>query len=136
MTEIAQLLESALENNRTGLRRAAMKTLSHFAEVDPETTLAEVLDSEARDAIRQLTLEALAPLTSGAVAPSTVEASREERVYRVILEALASGPMTIGRLAKTVGVESDELRGYLSWMRQKGKIVSTGRARATRYALA
>ena len=75
-------------------------------------------------------------VAGGAVAPSTVEASREERVYRVILEALASGPMTIGRLAKTVGVESDELRGYRSWMRQKGKIVSTGRARATRYALA
>jgi hypothetical protein len=155
MLEIAQLLESALASNRSGLRKAAMRSVSRMA---PGMTLREVLDSEPGEAIRELTLRelgsALAPgrsdqerperaVAGGGVrrrlqvaAPVESDQSDEERTYRMILDALSSGPQTIGQLGKTVELETTELRGYLAWMKRMGKVVSSGRARATRYSLA
>ena len=110
MMEIAQLLESALADNRSSLRQAAKLTVSRM---DPETTVDELLGSDAGDAVRDLTLselkEALTKLVETAglrtVATSSpaegvVDQSQEERIYRRILEALADGPLTIGKLAK------------------------------------
>ncbi|MFO7562570.1 MAG: hypothetical protein R6X02_07990 [Enhygromyxa sp.] len=150
MLEIARLLENALANNRSGLRKAAKQTLAH---APLTTTIRELLASEAGDAMRELTLadleEALAT-ASGAdlrrskaatgvrhkVATSADSQSREEYMYRRILEVLARSPsLTIGQLAKKLDVDTLELRGYLSWMRRVGKVSSTGRARATRYSL-
>jgi hypothetical protein len=148
MLEIARLLENALANNRSGLRKAAKQTL---AKAPLSTTISELLASEAGGAMRELTLadleEALAR-TAGArrvvsaIAPAAKPAtsadsqSREEYMYRRILEALAETPaLTIGQLAKAIGVETTELRGYIAWMRRVGKVSSTGRARATRYSL-
>ena len=148
MLEIARLLENALANNRSGLRKAAKQTLAH---APLTTTIRELLASEAGDAMRELTLadleEALMtasgaetrgnkPGTRHKVATSADSQSREEYMYRRILEVLARSPgLTIGQLAKKLDVDTLELRGYLSWMRRVGKVHSTGRARATRYSL-
>ncbi len=153
MLEIARLLENALANNRSGLRKAAKQTLAH---APLTTTVRELLASEAGDAMRELTLadleEALmtasgasqrssSPASNGGgvrrkVATSADSQSREEYMYRRILEVLARHPaLTIGQLAKKLDVDTLELRGYLSWMRRVGKVSSTGRARATRYSL-
>lgn len=153
MTEIAQLLESALRNKRSSLlRQAAMRTV---ARMPPETTIADLLDSDARDAIRDLTLDDLAEaLAEGAqdslptaheVAAADEEAanvvdapangaSREERIFRRILAEL-DAPLTIGQLAKRLDMDTEELRGYLQWMKGMGRVESSGRARATRYSL-
>lgn len=149
MLEIARLLENALANNRSGLRKAAKQTLAH---APLTTTIRELLASEAGDAMRELTLtdleealmtasgaETRSHKSSGArhkVATSADSQSREEYMYRRILEVLARSPsLTIGQLAKKLDVDTLELRGYLSWMRRVGKVSSTGRARATRYSL-
>ncbi|PRQ03711.1 hypothetical protein ENSA5_13330 [Enhygromyxa salina] len=157
MLEIARLLENALANNRSGLRKAAKQTL---AKAPLTTTVRELLASEAGDAMRELTLtdleEALIAAGAGAkvgangaggvgagvrrIAPkpatSADSQSREEFMYRRILEVLSDTPaLTIGQLAKRIEVDTTELRGYLSWMRRVGKVSSTGRARATRYSL-
>lgn len=165
MTEIAQLFESALRQNRANLlRKAAINTV---AKMPAATTLHELLSSEAGSSIRELTLvelrEALAgfvtatsPSTSSsttngagarripAANPSSASASngssespesREARLYRQIIEACGNEPKTIGQLAKVVEVDVVELRGYLAWMKKMGKIDSSGRARATRYHL-
>ena len=138
MTEIAQLFESALRQNRANLlRKAALNTV---ARMPPSMTLRELLQSEAGAAIRELSLreltEALAGLAAPAEggAPSAAESEgREVRAYRQILEVVEAGPMTIGQIAKHVDIDIDELRGYLNWMKKVGKIGSAGRARATRY---
>lgn len=146
MLEIARLLENALANNRSGLRKAAKQTLAH---APLTTTIRELLASEAGDAMRELTLadlEEALMTASGAVkrtggtrhkvSTSADSQSREEYMYRRILEVLARSPgLTIGQLAKKLDVDTLELRGYLSWMRRVGKVSSTGRARATRYSL-
>jgi hypothetical protein len=158
MLEIARLLENALANNRSGLRKAAKQTL---AKAPLTTTIRELLSSEAGEAMRELSLtdleEALisagagsghpggARSTAGSSGRASVEAkpstsadsqSREEFMYRRILEVLTTNPgLTIGQLAKRMDVDTDELRGYLSWMRRVGKVHSIGRARATRYSL-
>ena len=150
MLEIARLLENALANNRSGLRKAAKQTLAH---APLTTTIRELLASEAGDAMRELTLadleEALISASGGAkpgangadsarrkIATSADSQSREEFMYRSILEVLAHSPaLTIGQLAKKLDVDTTELRGYLSWMRRVGKVSSIGRARATRYSL-
>lgn len=156
MLEIARLLENALANNRSGLRKAAKQTL---AKAPLTTTVRELLASEAGDAMRELTLsdleEALIVAGAGAKrgtnggsagagirrvatkpATSADSQSREEFMYRRILEVLSDSPsLTIGQLAKRIEVDTTELRGYLSWMRRVGKVSSTGRARATRYSL-
>lgn len=165
MTEIAQLFESALRQNRANLlRKAAINTV---AKMPAQTTLHELLSSEAGTSIRELTLhelrEALTGFIPAAGAPRslashsgpsghtshtavTVHAaaaaannaspeSREARLYRQIIEAVGHEPKTIGQLAKVVDVDVVELRGYLAWMKKMGKIDSTGRARATRYHL-
>ena len=153
MLEIARLLENALANNRSGLRKAAKQTL---ANAPLTTTIRELLASEAGEAMRELTLTDLEdalveagagvrrgegkPMTSAprAEAPATSadSQSQEEYMYRRILEVLAETPaLTIGQLAKRIEVDTIQLRGYLSWMRKVGKVSSTGRARATRYSL-
>lgn len=162
MTEIAQLFESALRQNRSSLlRKAAMNTV---AKMPAQTTLRELLESDAAEAIRELSIGDLAealrdaglggePLrpaadaaeASGsraprrhAVGPAAVAAdqSPEERLYRRILDAIADEALTIGQLSKRLELDVDELRGYLSWMKKMGKVVSSGRARATRYQAA
>lgn len=158
MTEIAQLFESALRQNRASLlRKAAMNTL---AKMPPATTLRELLDSDAGEAVRELTLrdlgDALAQAgyrpTRGSSAarrpaapaqhadaedPNSRSAhwgeSKEERIFREILAVLEDEPLTIGQLSKRLDVEIEELRGYLAWMKKAGKVLSSGRARATRY---
>ena len=144
MTEIAQLFESALRSNRASLlRKAAMNTV---ARMPPNTTLRELLASDAAEAIRALTLEDLgtalreaglapAPKPPAADEPSE-PASREEQIYRRILETMADEALTIGQLSKKLDVAVEELRGYLNWMKKMGKVISTGRARATRYQVA
>jgi hypothetical protein len=154
MLEIARLLENALANNRSGLRKAAKQTL---AKAPLTTTIRELLSSEAGEAMRELSLadleEALISAgagssrstSAGARSSAAVESkpstsadsqSREEFMYRRILEVLTTNPgLTIGQLAKRMDVDTDELRGYLSWMRRVGKVHSIGRARATRYSL-
>ncbi|MCA9651925.1 MAG: helix-turn-helix transcriptional regulator [Myxococcales bacterium] len=155
MTEIAQLFESALRQNQA---KAAMGTV---ARMPAETTLRELLESDAGEAVRALSLRDLAQALRDAglqprgsvraavpapvvgrkrmVAPAPEperKESREAQLYRRILEAMADEPLTIGQLAKRLGLETSELRDYLVWMKNEGKIVSTGRARATRYQLA
>lgn len=150
MTEIAQLFESALQQNRASLlRKAALNTV---ARMPPSMTLRELLKSDAGASLRELTLrelgEALRGLVGGEPRPASASAgaetsaavddddaheSREARVYRQILEAVASGPLTIGQLAKQIDIDIIELRGYLTWMKKNGRIASSGRARATRY---
>jgi predicted Rossmann fold nucleotide-binding protein DprA/Smf involved in DNA uptake len=149
MTEIAQLFESALRQNRAELlRKAAINTV---AKMPASTRLSELLSSEAGASIRQLTLEdlrrALAPLQpdrpqaavtarpSGEPAEERADESREVVVYKQILTAIEHEPLTIGQLSKRIACDIDELRGYLAWMKKMGKIDSTGRARATRYHL-
>jgi hypothetical protein len=151
MLEIARLLENALANNRSGLRKAAKQTL---AKAPLTTTIRELLSSEAGEAMRELSLADLeeALISAGAGGgrarstarthvdskPSTSadSQSREEYMYRRILEVLTTNPgLTIGQLAKRMDVDTMELRGYLSWMRRVGKVHSIGRARATRYSL-
>ncbi|NVB42550.1 winged helix-turn-helix domain-containing protein [Pseudenhygromyxa sp. WMMC2535] len=148
MLDIARLLEKKLADNRSGLRTAAKQTV---AKASLTTTIRELLASEAGEAIRQLTIgdleEALvlagggpraeAPRPRVVAVTSADSQSREEFMYRRILEVLAETPgLTIGQLAKQIDVDTTELRGYVSWMRSKGKISSVGRARATRYSLA
>lgn len=148
MTEIAQLFESALRQNRANLlRKAAINTV---AKMPPTMTLKELLHSEAGSSIRRLTLAELKQALGGVEAEvvevavrrpakrrtvAVVESpeSREVRLYREILDAVEQEPLTIGQLAKQVDVDVTELRGYLTWMKKMGKIGSTGRARATRY---
>lgn len=154
MLEIARLLENALANNRSGLRKAAKQTL---AKAPLTTTIRELLSSEAGEAMRELSLadleEALISAGAGSGRPgarsstaspaveskpstSADSQSREEFMYRRILEVLTTNPgLTIGQLAKRMDVDTMELRGYLSWMRRVGKVHSIGRARATRYSL-
>lgn len=148
MTEIAQLFESALRQNRaTLLRKAAINTV---AKMPPSTKLSELLGSEAGASIRQLTLSelrealvALAPpaarkpagAASAASTGNGAGESREVQVYKQILQAIEDEPLTIGQLAKRIDCDITELRGYLAWMKKMGKIDSSGRARATRYHL-
>jgi predicted Rossmann fold nucleotide-binding protein DprA/Smf involved in DNA uptake len=158
MTEIAQLFESALRQNQA---KAAMSTV---ARMPPETTLRELLESDAGEAVRALSLRDLAQAlrdagyrskgtlrvaaAGPAVSPPAAAVphrrmvaagnevwpeSREERIYRRILDAMAGEPLTIGQLAKRIELDVTELRGYLNWMKKMGKVASSGRARATRY---
>lgn len=161
MTDVAQLFESALRQNQA---KAAMSTV---ARMPPQTTLRELLESDAGAAVRALSLRDLAqalrdagfrsrgtlgitvraqPSSTGGgrkrvVAAASTEPvwpqSREARMYLRILDAVAEEPLTIGQLAKRLELSSDadkdELRKRLKWMKDEGKIVSTGRARATRY---
>ncbi|MGH1346137.1 MAG: winged helix-turn-helix domain-containing protein [Nannocystales bacterium] len=156
MTEIAQLFESALRENRASLLRKAAK--STIARMPPSTTLSSLLESDAGEAVRALTLteltEALeeAGLTPAASAPLAARRRRvveddasgsdsadwggeaaEAQLFRRIIDAMSDEPLTIGQLSKEVGIAVDELRGYLAWMKKAGKVTSAGRARATRY---
>ncbi len=152
MTEIAQLFESALRHNRSVLLRpAAMRAVE---QMPASATIRDLMACEAAAAIRDLTLDDLAlALTAHAhaapqhreprrVVVSAVptapvsQASKEEAVYRDILQAIAIEPLTIGQLAKQLSLDSDEVRGYLDWMKKVGKVVASGRARATRYSAA
>jgi predicted Rossmann fold nucleotide-binding protein DprA/Smf involved in DNA uptake len=148
MTEIAQLFESTLRQNRS---RAAMNTV---ARMPASTTLRELLDSDAADAIRALSLAELAQAlreggrhesgANGSAAGverrrrtvTAADQSPQERLYLQILEAIADEALTIGQLSKRLDLDVEELRGYLNWMKKVGKVVSSGRARATRYQVA
>jgi len=137
MTEIAQLFESALRNNRSSLlRKAAMNTVAKMA---PDTTLRDLLESDACEAIRELTLDDLvdALRDKRVLSPrhEAAPASEAEQLYRRILDELAVGALTIGRLSKRLVMDTTQLRGYLNWMKRMGKVHSNGRARATRYFL-
>jgi len=161
MTEIAQLFESALRQNRaTLLRKAAINTV---AKMPATTKLSELLSSEAGASIRQLTLDELREALAGLVQPArpprrefhhyaatkATQASRESTaasgpgegesrevvMYKRILAAVEGGPKTIGQLSRLIACHVDELRGYLAWMKKMGKIESSGKARATRYHL-
>lgn len=69
MTEIAQLFESALRQNRANLlRKAAINTV---AKMPAATTLHELLSSEAGSSIRELTLVELREALAGFVTAST-----------------------------------------------------------------
>lgn len=70
MTEIAQLFESALRQNRANLlRKAAINTV---AKMPAQTTLHELLTSEAGSSIRELTLSELREALTGFLpAPGT-----------------------------------------------------------------
>jgi hypothetical protein len=147
MTEIAHIFESTLRQNRASLlRRAAMNTV---AQMPGHTTLRELLQSDAAEAIRGLTLRDLARALSsrigtrgsrgtevGADGRGLWPESREEQIYRRILEAVAESALTIGQIAKRVDIDTTELRGYLTWMKKMGKLTSRGRARSTRYSAA
>ncbi|MBK6916115.1 MAG: hypothetical protein IPH07_01825 [Deltaproteobacteria bacterium] len=131
--------------------------MNTLAQMPPSTTLRELLESDAGEAVRALTLRDLglalqqagyqprARAEAGArrrvAAPPTGpsrsaqwEESREERVFREILAALEHDSLTIGQLSKKLDVDTEELRGYLTWMKKAGKVTSSGRARATRYS--
>jgi predicted Rossmann fold nucleotide-binding protein DprA/Smf involved in DNA uptake len=123
------------------LRKAAMNTV---ARMPPGTTLRELLDSDAGEAIRELTLRDLKGALHEAGYRGRADAhvaggsaswteSREEKIFRQILSAMTDEPITIGQLAKRTGLDVEELRGYLTWMKKAGKVTSSGRARATRY---
>jgi predicted Rossmann fold nucleotide-binding protein DprA/Smf involved in DNA uptake len=155
MTEIAQLFESALRENRASLLRKAAK--STIARMPPSTTLSALLDSDAGEAVRALTLTeftealeeaGLSPTPAGGRRRRVVDAdatpegsdsdqwgdeAAEAQLFRRILDAMQDEPLTIGQLSKEVGIAVDELRGYLTWMKKAGKVTSSGRARATRY---
>ncbi len=85
MTEIAQLFESALRQNRANLlRKAAINTV---AKMPAATTLHELLTSEAGSSIRELTLvelrEALAGFVSaspGSTSSSTTNGAGARRI--------------------------------------------------------
>ena len=77
MTEIAQLFESALRQNRANLlRKAAINTV---AKMPAQTTLHELLTSEAGSSIRELTLvelrEALAGFVTAAATSSATSSA-------------------------------------------------------------
>lgn len=73
MTEIAQLFESALRQNRANLmRKAAINTV---AKMPAQTTLHELLTSEAGSSIRELTLVELREALAGFVSAATASAS-------------------------------------------------------------
>lgn len=160
MTEIAQLFESALRENRASLLRKAAK--STIARMPPSTTLSSLLESDAGEAVRALTLiELTEALEEAGLTPSPIAArsgsgsgsgrrrvvddesgsdssdwggeAAEAQLFRRIIDAMSEEPLTIGQLSKEVGIAVDELRGYLAWMKKAGKVTSSGRARATRY---
>ncbi len=150
MTEIAQLFESALRENRASLLRTAAK--STIARMPPSTTLASLLESDAGEAVRALTLSELTEaLEQAGLTPTPLGGRRrhvigehtnsadwgaeaaEAQLFRRILDAMMDEPLTIGQISKEVGIAVDELRGYLAWMKKAGKVTCSGRARATRY---
>lgn len=88
MTEIAQLFESALRQNRANLmRKAAINTV---AKMPAQTTLHELLTSEAGSSIRELTLVELREALAGFVSAAAATAS-------------AAGPSTATRRAPAAG---------------------------------
>ena len=112
MTEIAQLFESALRQNRANLlRKAAINTV---AKMPAQTTLHELLSSEAGSSIRELTLvelrEALAGFVSAAApAPSSSSGSSARRMP----SGAAPSPITPGPTqSSSEALESREARLY------------------------
>ena len=108
-------------------------------------TIGELLASEAGPMVRALNLaeitEALGnKMSSRPVRVEMDESADEDSVevamFVAILQAVAEEPRTIGQLSKDLNIDLDELRGYLSWMKDVGKVTTTGRARGTRYHLA
>jgi len=112
MTEIAQLFESALRQNRANLlRKAAINTV---AKMPAQTTLHELLTSEAGSSIRELTLvelrEALAGFASAATATSTAGTASGMRRVPAASSASAQTGASASNGAETL--ESREARLY------------------------
>ena len=98
--------------------------------VVPRDVVAKGVTASAPDA--GITVHDAAPETG----PDLGRVSNEERMYREILGALGRDtPMTIGQLSKALGMDSQTLKPFVSWMRDMGKVESIGRARSTRYRL-
>lgn len=143
MTQIAKLFESALQNTQTQrLRQAAQRTIE---QMPATTTIGELLSSEAGAMVRALSLDEIAEALGNKLSSRrvTVEVdedahddSAEGDLFVKILQAVAEEPRTIGQLSKHLDIEVADLRGYLTWMKDVGKVVTTGRARGTRYHLA
>ena len=148
MVEISQLIESALGESQASLRKAALRTLSKMS---PELTLREMLESEVGPTLKTATLadfrDAVAHWQNERSDAETKRSNRRvigdksggsadpEAVYLSILECLQVEPQSVAHLAVSLGLEIDELRGYLDWMQQVGKVVRTGKGRGTRYQL-
>ena len=144
MLEIGKYFESALRDQSAALKKVALNELSQMG---PSATLADMMASDLGQGIRHLSLRDLFNTFADAPAPAVGEhevesgedrrdaESDQERIYLDILHHLGDGPQTIGQLAKTMDVDTAELRAYLDWMRSMGKVSTTGRARATRYHL-
>jgi hypothetical protein len=143
MLEIGKYFESALRDQSAELKKVALNELSQMG---PSATLADLMASDLGQGIRHLSLRDVFNTFADGPAPAAdaeVESddsrreggSDQERIYLDILHHLGDGPQTIGQLAKTMEVETAELRAYLDWMRSMGKVSTTGRARATRYHL-
>lgn len=156
MVEIGQFFESALRSQSAELKKAAMQAVANMG---GSATIRDLLGSEAGQMIRQLSLRDLRDSLSELELESSLEEddmlsdleaeatelaaddpdgtreSEQARMFREIVDALGHGPATIGQLSKDLDIDSDELRGYLDWMRSVGKVFTTGRARATRYNL-
>ena len=156
MVEVSHMIESAFRESQASLRKAAARTITRM---NPQTTLRELLESEAGSAVRSLSLrefiQALSELaglpaagsSSARAATATTPTRRvvtndrnsavsePERVYRAIVAALEIGSQSISELAAEVDVEHIKLRQYLRWMEENGKVARTGKARGTRYHL-
>ena len=144
MTEIAQIFESALHRNRENLhRRAALATLRGMPNT---TTFKELLDSEAGEAILELSVaefrEALEAHLEGA--GSLVSDARDARpqegddleIFRKIVNSLdAPKGLTLSELSELIGLGPDALKERIAWMKKAGKVVTVGRGRGTRYRL-
>ena len=79
MTEIAQLFESALRQNRANLlRKAAINTV---AKMPAQTTLHELLTSEAGSSIRELTLVELRDALAGFVTAAATSSATSSAAF-------------------------------------------------------
>jgi len=113
MTEIAQLFESALRQNRANLlRKAAINTV---AKMPAQTTLHELLSSEAGSSIRELTIVELREALAGFVPAAPTAASSFSTAPRRI--PAGASPAGVAAAAPSNGaseaaLESREARLY------------------------
>jgi hypothetical protein len=113
MTEIAQLFESALRQNRANLlRKAAINTV---AKMPAQTTLQELLSSEAGTSIRELTLLELREALAGFVAAAASTASASSSTAApgtTVLGRRPGSPSSAAGPASNAAPESREARLY------------------------
>jgi hypothetical protein len=117
MTEIAQLFESALRQNRANLlRKAAINTV---AKMPAQTTLHELLSSEAGSSIRELTIVELREALAGFVPAAPTVASSSSSSSSTATRRIPAGASPAGATAATpsngaseAALESREARLY------------------------